>query len=154
MSSSIYLIRPDWHGDLEDTEDYVVDALLHGPHYIEVSLELWRLADHEERAAKIEAILERGCERNTRLLFTEEIKEFYDLLDGLDDALKAALLDENWNIPLERLEEVRRRTREIDLGDRPQHRAVKGAEEGLSEVHGLRDFLKQALDRNLHIALD
>jgi hypothetical protein len=153
MSSSIYLIRPDWHGDLEDTEDYVVEALLHGPRYIAVALELWRLADHEEQAAKIKAILRRGCERSGRILYTEEIKEFYDLLDGLDDALKASLLDENWNIPLERLEEVRRRTREIDLGERPQHRSVKGAEEGLSEVHGLRDFLKQALDQNLHVAL-
>jgi hypothetical protein len=156
MSRSIHLFRPEWNND-PDPEilyEYVVESLLHGPRYIQVALELWRLADDEERAAKIKAVLRRGCERNAPILYTEDIKEFYELLDGLDDALKASLLDENWNIPPERLDEVRRRTREIDLGERPQHRAVKGVEEGLSEVHGLRDFLKQALDQNLHVALD
>jgi hypothetical protein len=42
----------------------------------------------------------------------------------------------------------------IDLRERPQHRANEGVSEGLSQVHGLRAFLKQALDRGLYVALD
>jgi hypothetical protein len=154
MSLSIYLVRPDWHGDPEDSHESVVETLRHGPRYIDLAIELWRLADNKERADQIKALTLRAFGRSNRDLNTAEVKELLQLLDGLDDALKASLLDENWCVPLERLDEVRRRTTEIDLGERPQHRAVKGVEEGLSEVHGLRDFLKQALDRNLHLALD
>jgi hypothetical protein len=153
VSSSIYLIRPEWHGDLEDTEDYVVDALLHGPRFIRVARELWQLAGSDERAAKIKAVLRRGCERVGRILYTEDIKEFYDLLDGLDDAIKATWLNDKWQVLPELMPEVRRRTTTLDLDDLEGHLASEGVTEGLGEVHSLRDFLKQALDQNLHVAL-
>jgi hypothetical protein len=153
VSSSIYLIRPEWHGDLEDTEDYVVDALLHGPRYIRVALELWRLADHEERAVKIKAILERGCERSGRILYTEDIKEFYELLVGLELELKKSVVNSDWEIPPDRIAEVRRRTTLLDIEESRGVLARWAVWEAMSEVYGLRDFLKQALDRNLHVAL-
>jgi hypothetical protein len=154
MSRSIHLLRSEWNNNPGDLSDYVIEPLLHGPTYIEVALELWRLANREERAAKIEEVLARAHERAALVLHTEEIREFYDLLDGLDDAVKASTLDDEWLVPSERLDEVRRRTSLIDLGERPQHRANEGVSEGLSQVHGLRAFLKEALDRGLYVALD
>jgi hypothetical protein len=154
MSLSIYLIRPDWHGDPDDAHEAVVDSLAKGPTYIDVAIELWRLAGNEERAAKVYTLSTRAFGRVNKALHTEEIREFYDLLDGLDDALKEALLDDKWQIPPERMEEVRRRTQFLDLDDLQGHRGSEGATEGLSQVHGLRDFLKEALDRGLYVALD
>jgi hypothetical protein len=151
MSRSIFLIRPDWHGDPDEA---VVESLLHGPTSIDVAIELWRLAGNEERAAKIYTLTTRAFGRDNRALSTEEIREFHGLLDGLDEVLKEALLDDKWQIPPERMEEVRRRTRLLDLDDLQGHRAREGVSEGLSQVHGLRDFLKEALDRGLYVALD
>jgi hypothetical protein len=156
MSRSIHLFRPEWNND-PDPEilyEYVVESLLHGPRYIQVALELWRLAGDEERAAKIKAVLRRGCERNAPILYTEDIKEFYDLLDGLDDAMKATWLNDKWQVLPELMPEVRRRTTTLDLDDLQGHLASEGVSEGLGDVHSLRDFLKQALDQNLHVALD
>jgi hypothetical protein len=158
VSSSIYLVLPDWHGDIEDVHDSVVDALLHGPRYIRVALELWRLAGQDERAAKIKAVLERAYQNDNTgfspILNTTDIKEFYDLLDGLDDALKATWLNDKWQVFPELMPEVRRRTTTLDLDDLQGHLASEGVSEGLGDVHSLRDFLKQALDQNLHVALD
>jgi hypothetical protein len=158
MSRSIYLVLPDWHGDPDDVHESVVETLWNGPTFVKLSRELWRLADREDRAAKIEEVLGRAYEHDdpvmTPVLNTEEIREFYDLLDGLDDALKESLLDDKWQIPPERIEEVRRRTQLLDLDDLEGHRAREGVSEGLSQVHGLRAFLKEALDRGLYVALD
>jgi hypothetical protein len=156
MSSSIHLFRPEWNND-PDPEvlyEYVVESLLHGPRYIKVARELWQLAGNDERAAKIKAVLRRGCERNTPILYTEEIQEFYDLLVGLELELKKSVVNSDWEIPPDRLAEVRRRTTLLHIEESRGDLARWAVWEAMSEVYGLRDFLKQALDRNLHLALD
>jgi hypothetical protein len=157
VSSSIYLVLPDWHGDIEDVHDSVVDALLHGPRYIKVALELWRLANQEEQAAKIKTVLKRAYQNDSTgfspILNTADIKEFYDLLQGLEEALKQSIIDSKSMILPERLAEVRRRTTLLHLDEDRGRLAVYGIAEGLSQVCELEDFLKQALDQNLHVAL-
>jgi hypothetical protein len=157
VSSSIYLVLPDWNGDIEDVHDSVVDALLHGPRYIKVALELWRLADQEEQAAKIKTVLKRAYQNDNTgfspILNTTDIKEFYDLLVGLELELKKSVVNSDWEIPPDRVAEVRRRTTLLHIEESRGDLARWAVWEAMSEVYGLRDFLKQALDQNLHVAL-
>lgn len=154
MSRSIYLVRPDWDGDPDDVHESVVEALLNGPRYIEVAIELWRLVDDEIHAAQINALTLRAFGRERRDLSSSEIKEFLQLIEDLDEIVKKTWLDDKWRIPPERLAEVRRRTTLLDLDDNQGHWASEGISEGLGQVAELREFLKQALDRGLHLALD
>jgi hypothetical protein len=154
MSRSLYLILPDWHGEPDELHEAVVETLPHGPRYIQVALELWRLVDREDQALKIEGLLEQAYERPQRDLDRQALGELEGLLDGLDDALKQTWLDSKGQVLQERLPEVRRRTHLLDLEDAQGHLACEGVSEGLSQVHILRDFLKQALNRSLHLALD
>lgn len=153
MSRSIYLVQPDWEGDPDDIHESVVESLLNGPRYIDVGVELWRLVD-ENRAAQINALTLRAFGRDSRELNTAEIKQLDELLDGLDVAMKKSWLDEQWMIRPELLEEVRRRTKLLSVGEHRGPFAGDGIRDGLSQVHALREFLKQALDRGLHLALD
>lgn len=154
MSRSIYLVLPGWEGELDDAHESVVEALSHGPTYINVALELWRLVDNEERATKIEQVLEHAYDRENRDINTAEIAELDALLNGIDEAVKISWLDDKWMIRPEHLSEVRRRTRLLQVGEHRGRLAGDGIMEGLSQVHELRKFLQQALKRGLHVALD
>lgn len=154
MSRSIYLIRPDWQGERDDLHEAVVATLSHGPRYIQIALELWRLVGQEDRAEKIEALVELAHERNYHDLNARQIEQLGALLEGLDDAIKRSWLDDRWQILPHLLSEIRRRTSSLDLDDHQGHLASEGVSEGLASVHDLRDFLKRALDQGLHLALD
>jgi hypothetical protein len=154
MSLSIYLIRPDWRGDPDDAHEAVVDSLPNGPTYIDVAIELWRLAGNEERAAKVYALTTRAFGRGNKALHTEEIREFHDLLLGLGDALRQTVVDSESMIAPERLPEMRRRTTLVDLGEHRGDLAVYGISEAIGQVCELECFLKKALDRGLYVALD
>jgi hypothetical protein len=154
MSRSFYLVLPNWEDDLENPHEAVVATLPHGPRYLNIGLELWQLVDSQERVAGIKKLHDCAYERERPILDVEEVKELDALLDGLDDAVKAAWLDDKWKVPSNLLPEVRRRTTLLDLQDEQGHLASEGVSEGLSQVHELRDFLKQALDKGLHLALD
>jgi hypothetical protein len=154
MSRSICLTRPEWRGDPENAHEAVVEVLLHGPRYIQVALELWALAGHDDRVKEIEALLEIAHERDLPMLHTEEVEKLNVLLDGLDQALKGRLhLDEAWQIPSERMDEVRSRTQLLHLDDVGGRIGSDGVMEGISEVYELRGFLEQASRRSLNLAL-
>jgi hypothetical protein len=153
MSRSIYLILPDWQGHPNAAHEAVVDVLRYGPERIQLALELWRLGNNEPRAHQIEQLLENAYEGDNPILATEEIKKFDSLLEGLDDCLRASLLDESWQIPSARMDEVRQRTSLLELDDEQGHVARDAVSEGLARVHGLRAFLQQGIDRGLHIRL-
>jgi hypothetical protein len=154
VTLSLYLVAPAWGEDPNNAQESVVGTLRNGPHYLDVARELWRLAGNEDRAAEIEALLERAYDRDNRDLNPTEIAELDRLLGGLEEALKQTVMDSNSVVPLERLPELRLLARVIDLEDRPQHRAIDGVSEGNSQVYLLREFLRQAMDRGLHLALD
>jgi hypothetical protein len=154
MSRSIHLFRPEWNNNPDDLSDYVVEHLRNGPIFVRLSRELWRLADREDRAAKIEEVLEHAYERPAPVLHTEEIREFLNLLDGLEEALKQTVVDSHSMIAPERLPEMRRRTTLVDLGEDRGRLALYGISEAISQVCELECFLKEALDRGLYLALD
>jgi hypothetical protein len=151
---TIYLIRPDWHGDPEDVADSVVESHRDGPSHIHVAIELWRLAGDEDRARKVEDLLERVNERDNPVLGTAEIEELLQLLAGLETALDRSVVGPDWRVPAERLPELRGRSKLLDLDESRGSLASAGVVEGMSRVDALRNILTDAYDRGLHVSLD
>lgn len=154
MSRSIHLIRGDWQGEPDDFHEAVVESLRHGPRYIQVALELWRLVDRDDRVKEIEEVLSHAYERELPTLTSSEIRELLRLLTDLDESVAAVWLDEKGQVSPERMPEVRKRTRLLHLDDLQGHLGTEGVSEGLADVHGLLKFLRQAIDRGLHVSLD
>jgi hypothetical protein len=158
VSRSLHLLRPEWQQeDPESSYEYVVESLRDGPRFLKVALELWRLADHEARAAAIEALLVGAYDPalpDYAILRTPQVQELFEKLEGLEDALRSSIVDAHAILAPERVAEVRSRTTLLDLGEPRGDLAVYGVAEGLSQVCELQDFLQQALDQDLHLALD
>lgn len=155
MSRSYHLALPDWEGDLDEIHESVVADLLHGPHFMQVALELWRLANRQDRVESIRAILEVAHSREIPFLHVDEISQLDALLEGLDEAVKSALsLDEHLQIPLSRIEELRQRTKLLNLEARGDQIPADGVAAGVTEVYELRGFLQQAINRRLNLMLD
>lgn len=152
MSRSLYLVLPDWEGEIDNVHESVVEDLLHGPRYMQVGQELWTLAGREERAKEIEDLLETAHNRSSLSLDTREVQNLERLLDGLDDALRP-LLDDKWQIRPENMEDVRKRTTLLHLEDEGGQIGSNGVTEGLSEVHELRAFLRLAIERGLNLRM-
>lgn len=154
MSRSSHLIRPNWQGEPDDLHEAAVGSLLKGPRYIDIALELWRLIDYEQRAREVEAVLNLAYERDIPILTNEEVRLLHKLLGDLDESVAAIWLDEKGQVSPERMPEVRKRTRLLHLDDLQGHLGTEGVSEGLSDVHGLLKFLKQAIDEGLDVSLD
>jgi hypothetical protein len=152
MSRSLYLAIPVWTGAPEDIHESVVEDLLHGPIYMRVGLELLALAGRGDRVKEIETLLDVAHQREPPALNTEEVRRLEQLLDGLDDALRP-LLDDRWQILPEHMEEIKRRTTDLHLEDAGGQIGSNGVAQGLSEVHELRAFLRQATDRGLNLLM-
>lgn len=154
MALSLYIVRPDCEASSANMHEAVVSTLRNGPHYVEVALELWKLAGHDERAAEIKSLLESAYERDNHVLTTEEVHSLDHLLDGLEDALKKTIMDSSSRVSIEKLPELRRHACVIDLREHPERDTGLALSEANSQVYLLREFLKQAIDRGLHVALD
>lgn len=155
MSRSYHLALPDWEGDLDEIHESVVADLLHGPRFMQVALELWHLADRQDRVESIRAILEIAHTREILFLRVEEVSQLDALLEGLDEAVQSALsLDEHLQIPLNRLEELRLRTKLLNLEARGDQIPADGVAASVTEVYELRGFLQQAINRRLNLMLD
>jgi hypothetical protein len=154
VSRSFHLILPTWEGEPDNVHEYVAAELLHGPRYLDVALELWSLANRQDRVKEIEALLEPAYENDLPVLHSKEIAKLETLLNDLDGSLKASFLDDEWRILPGKMNEVRSRTSLLDLDDVQGHVGADGVSEGLSRVHGLRAFLREALERGLHLVLD
>ncbi len=155
MSRSYHLALPGWEGNPDEFHEAVVAALLDGPRHMKVALELWQLADRQDRVASIRAVLEVAHRREIPLLHAEEVRELDAFLDGLDEAVKMALsLDEHWQVPASGIEAVRERARLLNLKETSDQVAADGVAEGITEVYELRGFLRQAIDRGLDLVLD
>lgn len=152
MSRSLYLVLPDWEGEPDDVHESVVEDLRHGPRYMQVGQELWTLAGREERSKEIEELLETAFSRKSLSLDTQEVHRLEQLLDGLDEAMRP-LLDEEWRIRPENMEDVRNRTTLLHLEDTGGQIGANGITEGLSEVHELRAFLRLATERGLNLRM-
>src|SRR5215470_11094924 len=105
---TLYAVRPDPNtGSLDDAK--VVDQLREGWQFLEQAITVWRLVD-KGRADEIEAIKDRASlaagDGEIRLS-ADDLHELVRLLTGVDDAIIAAgIVDRQWRVPADRLEEL------------------------------------------------
>lgn len=153
---TLYAIRPDPDtGSLDDAE--VVDQIREGWQFLEQAITVWRLVDNE-RADKIEAIKDRASlaagDGEIRL-YAEDLHNLVYLLTGVDDAIIAAgIVDRQWRVPADRLEELAKQVPAMDLAT---ERSLKSKTSALGEVMinavSIRNFLSSALDARCVVVL-
>jgi hypothetical protein len=131
---------------LDDAE--VIDRSRYGWEFLEQAIALWRLVD-PARADAIAAIKDRASDAgddHTRFA-GDDLAELVRLIDGVDEAIVAAgIVDRDWRVPPERLDELARRVPGMDL---TTERTLENKTHALGEVMinavSLRNFLADAL---------
>lgn len=131
---------------LDDAE--VIDRSRYGWEFLEQAIALWRLVD-PARADAIAEIKDRASDASddhTRFA-GDDLAALVHLIGGVDEALVAAgIVDRDWRVPPERLEELARRVPGMDL---TTERTLENKTHALGEVMinavSLRNFLADAL---------
>jgi hypothetical protein len=144
---TLYALRlPPASTSLDDAE--VVDESRYGWEFIEQAIALWRLVD-PARSDAIAAIKERASDATddyTRFS-GDDLAALVQLIDSVDDAIvDAGIVDREWRVPSERLEELARKIPGMDL---TTERSLESKTHALGEVMinavSLRNFLSDAL---------
>ena len=131
---TVYLIHSPWDGALADRAQAVVEERPDTFNKFQVAQELWRLVGNEERAAQIAEIMNRACERVEPVLDTKDIESILRLVEGLEAAVRVGLVDEKLEVPDARLEELRKRSRWLNLSEKRGADARHGVWEGVGGV--------------------
>lgn len=145
---TLYALRPDpMTGSLDDAE--VVNQSKYGWQYLEQAITLWQLVD-AARAKEIEAVRDRAAlaavDDEVRF-YAPDLRELVRLLAGIEDALVAAgVVDGNWRVPAEKLEDLARVVPAMDLQtERTLHNKTSALGEVISNAIFLRTFLEEAM---------
>jgi hypothetical protein len=131
--------------------DAPVLELENGWRYLRYASELWGLVD-ERRSRQLVAILERIAELEEVRLHRVDIDAIVEALDGLEAALVGAVLDVEWNVPEDRIDEIMRRAPSLAFRSRPslvERRAA--AAEALHLALNARRFFEKALAHDLEV---
>jgi hypothetical protein len=134
--------------DTSPPEVDVIDSYEKAHDFIEIAMELWRLAGREDRASAIRRVIASSVRYDPDRLERAQIEELRNLLDGLEQALVGTLTDEEHLLSWEKVAELRGRTDALDLSDwfgslrRDPRRAVQ---EALIYVDHLRTIADEAL---------
>jgi hypothetical protein len=91
--------------DISPPEVDVIDSYEKAHDFIEIAMELWRLAGREDRASAIEDVMASSVDYEPRRLERAQIEELRDLLDGLEQALVGTLTDEKHMLSAAKVEE-------------------------------------------------
>jgi hypothetical protein len=150
----MYLVPVDWDPEAEDADDRVVYSFEYGRSHFKVASELWGLADDPERADKIESIFSAAYQRKPRLIEKADVELLRQLLAGIEDRLVGTFTDEHWNVPTDRIPELRRRTTMLEIDDAPHAIPEAAIAAGLSRVAIAREILDKAVNENLNVILD
>lgn len=151
---TLYLVRPDWHGDPEDAHESVVESYPNGRSHLEVAMELWRVAGVEDRARRMEDVMDRAWERDRPVMDSTDIDEMLQELEGIEPALETSVIGPDWKLSPEQVDELRNKTKLLDLSDIPGHIPTNAMFEAISRVRAAQSILREARERGLHIALD
>ncbi len=144
---TLYAIRlPPDSTSLDDAE--VVDESRYGWEFLEQTIALWRLVD-PARGDAIAAIKDRASDATddyTRFS-RDDLAALVQLIDSVDDTIvNAGIVDREWRVPPERLEELARQVPGMDL---TTERTLECKTHALGEVMinavSLRNFLSDAL---------
>lgn len=145
MTLYAFRLAPD-STSLEEAE--VIDRSRYGWEFLEQTIALWRLVD-PARADAIAAVKDRASDaRGDYTRFTgDDLAALVSLIDGVNDAIIAAgIVDDEWRVPPERLEELARQVPGMDLTtERPFDSKTYALGEVMINAVSLRNFLSDAL---------
>lgn len=140
---------------LDDAE--VIDRSRHGWEFLEQTIALWRLVD-PVRADAIAAIKDRASDASGEYTqFTcDDLAALVRLIDGVDDAIvSAGIVDRDWRVPPQRLEDLARQVPGMDL---TTERSLESKTHALGEVMinavSLRNFFSEALSAGCVVVHD
>jgi hypothetical protein len=135
----------------------VIDSFDTARGFIEVAMELWRLAGREDRASAIRDVILSSLDYEPRRLERAQIEELRALLDGLEQALVGPLTDEAHMMSAAKVEELRGHTETLDLTETfgSIRQDPRGAvQEALIYVDHLRAIADDALAAGACILFD
>jgi ATP phosphoribosyltransferase len=145
---TLYAIRPDpITGSLDEAE--VVEQSKYGWDFLEQAITLWRLVD-ANRAAAIEVTLDRVAKDagdGELCIEARDLNELVRLLTGVEDAIVAAgIIDSEWRVPVERLQDVAKRVPAMDLAtERTLHNKTNALAEVIMNAISIKHFLSNAI---------
>jgi hypothetical protein len=151
---TLYYVRPVWHDEREHADESVVETYRNGPSDIQVAMELWHLAGNGDGAREIEEILERSFNDDDLILDAEHLDMLIENLERLEPEVERSLVGPDWRVPEENLRTLRAFTTLVDIDEGRGPLANVGVLEAMSRVVALRNILREALQRQLHVALD
>jgi len=143
--------------DTDPPEVEVIDSYDKAYGFVEVAMELWRLAGRNDRATAIHDVIVSRVDYEPSRLERAQIHELRDLLDGLEQALVGTLTDEEHLLSAAKVEELRGHAKTLDLSDtfgslaRDPRYAVQ---EALVYVDHLRTIADEALAAGASILFD
>jgi len=137
----------------------VIDSFRDGLTLLQAAAELWALVDHG-RSEKVRGLLNEVAARDTPhneyLFHPDDLRRLADALDGLEDALKAGVVDENLAVDDSQIAELRARLPSLADTFHPRrlpHEQRGGMAEALIGVHSLRGFLERAVAAECDVVL-
>jgi hypothetical protein len=126
----------------------VIDSYDKAYGFVDVAMELWRLARRDDRASAIRRVIASSVRYEPNRLERAQIEALRELLEGLEQALVGTLTDEDHMLSAAKVEELRGHTETLDLADsfgslaRDPRYAVQ---EALIYVDHLRTIADEAL---------
>jgi hypothetical protein len=150
---AIHLVRPAWSGPYDEVDEAVVESYEKVQGFFDVAAELWDLAGDHERAGEIRKLVDEAYEREPSFMDDSQVDELLQLLEGIEDALVGTVVDDRWQVRVEQLPELRRRTRHLDLDESRGELAAAGVGEGIGHAVSLRNILLRARALGLWICL-
>lgn len=146
---------PPDSASLEDAE--VIDTLPPGMDFLDQAVALWRLVN-PARADEIAAIKNRVLHADDEhpCFAGDDLVSLVRLIDGVAEAVVVAgIVDDEWRVPPERLDELARLVPGMDL---TTERSVENKTNALAEVmlnaEAVRNFLCNALRLGANVVCD
>lgn len=151
---SFHLVPPGWDGSADDAHTQVVETYRYGPSYIELAVELAKLAGDDARSQRLQQAMDRGFERDHPVLDEHDIRDLLEGIEGLEELVRARLLGSDGLLPPERIEDLRSRSKYMDLDEDRGSTVAYAGLDAMSRVSALRDFLLDARARGMNLAMD
>jgi ATP phosphoribosyltransferase len=153
---TLYAIRPDPETGALDEDAEVVDRLRHGWEYLEQAITVWRLVD-ERRADEIVAVKNHAVQAagdGEIRFYAEDLQKLVPLLSGVIEAMIASgIVDRQWRVPAERLEELAMQVPAMDLKtERSLDDKTFALGEVMANAEAVPMFLSKALNAGCVVA--
>jgi len=122
--------------------------------FIEVAVDLWRLAGRADRAQAIDDVITGAYVHDPPRLDATALSELRRLLEGLEGSLVGTVTDENHLLSMPMVSSLRGRTACLDLDEARGELAREAVIEALVYVSHLRTIIDEALQCNANILFD